>query len=115
MHAPVVHAQRRTAFFARDAESSRQVWSRDEGYPGDAFYREFYRDIGFDLPVSELMGEVAGDGSRLMTGLKYFRITGKDVDKEPYQPGDRGRAGGGARGQLRVQSRAAGEAPGGRR
>ncbi|HXX67221.1 MAG TPA: 1,4-alpha-glucan branching protein domain-containing protein, partial [Polyangiaceae bacterium] len=32
------------------------------------------------------MGEVAGDGSRLMTGLKYFRITGKDVEKEPYQP-----------------------------
>ena len=38
------------AFFGRDAESSQQVWSRDEGYPGDAFYRDFYRDIGFDLP-----------------------------------------------------------------
>src|SRR5207237_4070651 len=43
--------------------------------------------IGFDLPESELMGEVAGDRSRLMTGLKYFRITGKDTDKQPYQPG----------------------------
>jgi 1,4-alpha-glucan branching enzyme len=75
------------AFFGRDAESSRQVWSREEGYPGDAFYRDFYRDIGFALPVSELMGDVAGDGSRLMTGLKYFRITGKDVEKQPYQPG----------------------------
>ena len=32
-------------------------------------------------PRSELMGEVAGDGSRLMTGLKYYRITGKDVDE----------------------------------
>ena len=38
------------AFFGRDAESSKQVWSRDEGYPGDAYYRDFYRDIGFDLP-----------------------------------------------------------------
>ena len=75
------------AFFGRDAESSKQVWSRDEGYPGDAFYRDFYRDIGFDLPVSQLRGEVAGDGSRLMTGLKYFRITGKDVEKQAYQPG----------------------------
>jgi 1,4-alpha-glucan branching enzyme len=74
-------------FFGRDVESSRQVWSRDEGYPGDAYYRDFYRDIGFDLSEAELMGEVAGDGSRLMTGLKYFRITGKDVDKQPYQPG----------------------------
>jgi len=50
---------------------------REEGYPGDPYYRDFYRDIGFDLPESELMGEVAGDGSRLMTGIKYYRITGK--------------------------------------
>jgi 1,4-alpha-glucan branching enzyme len=68
-------------------ESSKQVWSRDEGYPGDAYYRDFYRDIGFDLPEADLMGEVAADGSRLMTGLKYYRITGKDVEKQPYQPG----------------------------
>jgi 1,4-alpha-glucan branching enzyme len=86
VHAPIVSPSG-VAFFGRDAESSRQVWSRDEGYPGDAFYRDFYRDIGFDLPVDDLMGEVAGDGSRLMTGLKYFRITGKDVEKQPYQPG----------------------------
>lgn len=84
-YAPIVSPSG-VAFFARDIESSKQVWSRDAGYPGDASYREFYRDIGFDLPPEELMGEVAGDGSRLMTGLKYFRITGKDVEKEPYQP-----------------------------
>jgi 1,4-alpha-glucan branching enzyme len=86
VHAPIVGPSG-VAFFGRDAESSRQVWSRDEGYPGDAYYRDFYRDIGFDLPVEDLDGEVAGDGSRLMTGLKYFRITGKDSDKAPYQPG----------------------------
>jgi 1,4-alpha-glucan branching enzyme len=86
VHAPIV-SPNGVAFFGRDAESSKQVWSREEGYPGDAFYRDFYRDIGFDLPESELAGEVAGDGSRLMTGLKYFRITGKDVEKQPYQPG----------------------------
>ena len=86
VHAPVCGPSG-VAFFGRDRESSKQVWSRDEGYPGDVYYRDFYRDIGFDLPVSELMGEVAGDGSRLMTGLKYFRITGKDRDKEPYMPG----------------------------
>jgi 1,4-alpha-glucan branching enzyme len=86
VHAPIVSPSG-VAFFGRDVESSRQVWSRDEGYPGDAYYREFYRDIGFDLPESELLGEVAADGSRVMTGLKYFRITGKNVEKEPYQPG----------------------------
>ena len=86
VHAPIVSPSG-VSFFGRDAESSRQVWSRDEGYPGDAYYRDFYRDIGFDLPVSELMGEIGSDGARVMTGLKYFRITGKDIEKEPYQPG----------------------------
>ena len=37
------------AAFGRDIESSHQVWSA-EGYPGDFDYREFYRDVGFDLP-----------------------------------------------------------------
>ena len=86
MHAPICSPSG-VAFFGRDVESSKQVWSRDEGYPGDPYYRDFYRDIGFDLPEEDLMGEVAGDGSRLMTGLKYYRITGKDVEKAPYQPG----------------------------
>ncbi len=86
VHAPIC-SPNGVAFFGRDVESSKQVWSRDEGYPGDPYYRDFYRDIGFDLPDSELMGEVAADGSRLMTGLKYYRITGKDVEKAPYQPG----------------------------
>jgi 1,4-alpha-glucan branching enzyme len=87
VHAPVV-SPNGVAFFARDAESSRQVWSRDEGYPGDPNYRDFYRDIGFDLPESELMGEVGVGGARMMTGLKYYRITGKVElsEKEPYDP-----------------------------
>jgi len=38
------------AAFARDVESSKQVWSAREGYPGDYQYREFYRDLGFDAP-----------------------------------------------------------------
>ena len=42
------------AVFARDGESSRQVWSAEEGYPGDPAYRDFYRDIGYDLPPEYL-------------------------------------------------------------
>ena len=37
------------AAFGRDPDSSKQVWSAEEGYPGDFWYRDFYRDIGFDL------------------------------------------------------------------
>lgn len=76
------------AVFARDVESSKQVWSADEGYPGDADYREFYRDIGFDLDYDYIKDYIHPDGLRIHTGLKYHRITGKvDLsDKQPYYP-----------------------------
>jgi 1,4-alpha-glucan branching enzyme len=28
-----------------------------------------------------------GDGSRINTGIKYYRITGRDQEKQPYNPG----------------------------
>lgn len=65
------------AFFARDLASGRQVWSRDEGYPGDPWYREFYRDIGFDLPLEVVGPFVHPDGIRVHTGFKYHRVTGR--------------------------------------
>jgi 1,4-alpha-glucan branching enzyme len=72
------------AAFARDQDSSRQVWSAHEGYPGDPNYREFYRDAGFDLPLEHL-GPVTR-GIRKFSGLKYHRITGPGVDKATYDP-----------------------------
>ncbi len=70
------------AAFARDRDSSRQVWSATEGYPGDPAYREFYRDIGWELPLEHL-GPVAR-GLRKFSGVKYHRITGGKIDKELY-------------------------------
>src|SRR5262249_21294183 len=32
----------------RDPAASQQVWSKESGYPGDYYYREFYRDVGYD-------------------------------------------------------------------
>ncbi len=69
--------------FARDAESSKQVWSSIEGYPGDSYYRDFYRDIGFDLDFKYIRHHLPG-GIRTFTGIKYFRITDKSDNKEPY-------------------------------
>ena len=70
--------------FGRDIESSRQVWSSIEGYPGDFNYRDFYRDIGFDLDLEYIKPYIQPDGIRTYTGLKYYRITGKTDDKKPY-------------------------------
>ncbi len=72
------------AVFARDRESSRQVWSAEEGYPGDAAYREFYRDIGFDGTEADVAEFLSPDGRRTFTGLKYRRITGTTGEKEFY-------------------------------
>jgi 1,4-alpha-glucan branching enzyme len=72
------------AAFARDRESSQQVWSAQGGYPGDPAYREFYRDIGFDLSIEQL-GPGAW-GMRKFSGIKYHRITGDGREKALYDP-----------------------------
>lgn len=74
------------AAFGRDLESSKQVWSAQEGYPGDPYYREFYRDIGYDLEYDYIRPYIHPNGLRVHTGIKYYRITGKTSDKQPYIP-----------------------------
>ena len=83
------------AAFGRDTESSRQVWSAKEGYPGDPHYRDFYRDIGFDLPIDYIGPYVHAEGHRMATGFKYHAITHDKLhDKWIYDHGmARNRAG----------------------
>lgn len=70
--------------FPRDLESSQQVWSNIMGYPGDYNYREFYKDIGYELPMDYIEPYINKDGIRIDTGIKYHRITGKTDDKHLY-------------------------------
>jgi 1,4-alpha-glucan branching enzyme len=76
------------AAFARDVETSEQVWSAEYGYPGDPNYREFYRDIGWDADLDYIKPYLHEDGRRRNLGIKYFRVTGKVElhEKEPYVP-----------------------------
>ena len=55
-----------------------------EGYPGDPAYRDFYRDIGYDLDLEYLRPYLPGQGQRAMLGIKYHRITGPGEKKLPY-------------------------------
>ena len=75
------------AAFGRDRESARQVWSAADGYPGDPWYRDFYRDAGWDMPEEEFR-KFFPDDPRRFTGLKMHRITGG----EPKQCYDRAMA-----------------------
>ena len=72
------------AAFGRDLESARQVWSKHEGYPGDYRYRDFYRDIGFDLDYDYVKPYMPGAGRRTFTGIKYHAITGPAEEKKVY-------------------------------
>lgn len=83
MFAPVL-TPHGLAVFARDPDSAKQVWSRHEGYPGDAQYRDFYRDIGFDLDLDYLRPYLAAPDQRSFTGIKYHRITGSGDTKAVY-------------------------------
>jgi 1,4-alpha-glucan branching enzyme len=74
------------AAFGRDPESSQQVWSSKQGYPGDFDYREYYRDIGFDLDLSYLAPYLLEGKTRINTGIKYHRVTGESLLKEIYRP-----------------------------
>ncbi|MDR2589282.1 MAG: DUF1957 domain-containing protein [Spirochaetales bacterium] len=70
------------AVFGRDEESADALWSDTGGYPGDISYRDFYRDIGFDLPMDYIAPYIRS--SRNATGFKYYAITGETDQKLPY-------------------------------
>jgi 1,4-alpha-glucan branching enzyme len=86
VYAPILCPGTNVAALARDTESSKQVWSAIEGYPGDACYRDFYRDVGFDLDYEYLKPHLHETGIRSLLGIKYFKITGRTDHKQPYDP-----------------------------
>jgi 1,4-alpha-glucan branching enzyme len=86
VYAPILCPGTNVAALARDTDSSKQVWSAVEGYPGDFNYRDFYRDVGFDLDYEYLKPHLHQTGIRSLLGVKYFKITGRTDHKLPYDP-----------------------------
>jgi 1,4-alpha-glucan branching enzyme len=75
------------AFFGRDSEATLPVWSAKDGYPGNPDYREFHRDLGWDLPVEQLAPLGLSEPRPL--SLKLHRVTNHNSplnQKEPYRP-----------------------------
>ncbi|NLB17360.1 MAG: glycoside hydrolase family 57 protein [Syntrophomonadaceae bacterium] len=56
--------------FGRNAMISQQVWSKDNGYPGDPHYREYHKKAS-------------------QSGLKYWRVTDRGLDQGSKAPYDR--------------------------
>ncbi len=72
VYAPIC-SKKGVAFFGRDNESTLPVWSSREGYPGNPVYREFHKDLGWELSSSELQKK--GISTSRPLGLKFHRIT----------------------------------------
>ena len=70
--------------FVRDEHLASLVWSSKEGYPADPEYRDFYRDIGYDLPMDYIKPYVHEPEIRSFTGFKYCAVTGNTAEKEIY-------------------------------
>ncbi|MBN2874957.1 MAG: DUF1957 domain-containing protein [Spirochaetales bacterium] len=84
-YAPVSCPNGFTAF-VRDVAATDAVWSETTGYPADPAYRDFYRDIGFDLPLESIAPYIEQNQIRTFTGFKYWAITGSGDEKLPYAP-----------------------------
>jgi 1,4-alpha-glucan branching enzyme len=77
VYAPIC-SKKGVAFFGRDSESTLPVWSAKDGFPGDKVYREFHKDLGWELPISKLQKK--GISTKRPLGLKFHKITD---DKAP--------------------------------
>ncbi len=86
LYAPIC-TKRGVAFFGRDSESTLPVWSAKDGYPGNPNYREFHRDLGWDLSNESLKKFEIKEKRPL--GIKLFRISSKNTsleNKKKYKP-----------------------------
>ncbi len=85
VYAPVV-CDSGVAVFGRDPDAAKQVLGAHEGYPLDGAYRDFERDIGFELDADYLRPYLPPTGQRVQTGFKYFRNGARRDVSEPYEP-----------------------------
>ncbi len=76
VYAPIC-SSKGIAFFGRDSESSLPVWSSKDGFPGDPVYREFHKDLGWELSESQLLKE--GIKNKRPLGLKFHKITDSSI------------------------------------
>ena len=83
IYAPIV-TENGLVVFGRNIPSTMKIWSNKTGYPGDSNYREFNRDIGYDLDYEYIKPYITYDGIRIPTGIKYYSVSGKTDEKNYY-------------------------------
>ena len=81
---PLAIGESNVKAFVRDWSLTNLIWSNSFGYPCDSDYREFYRDIGYDLPLDYIEPFIHEPKVRVFTGYKYHAISGKTENKNFY-------------------------------
>ena len=71
--------------FARDSRISEEVFGK-EGYYKNSVYRNENRDIGFDLPLDQLVDFFGENDHRYATGYKYWNKTISQGEESLYNP-----------------------------
>jgi 1,4-alpha-glucan branching enzyme len=77
--------------FARDSASAKALYDGKEGYPAAPAYRDFYRDVGYDLPADYVIDFMPDEKTRVPTGFKY-RAIGMDGNEKGIYDREKARA-----------------------
>lgn len=85
VHTPL-YCDNGVAAFGRCPTASKLVWSNRAGYLTNPNYREYYRDIGFELDEDYLREFQYEQGVRRQTGIKYLAGSGLPEENRPYSP-----------------------------
>ena len=86
LYAPIC-TKNGVAFFGRDSYSTLPVWSAKDGYPGNSAYREFHKDLGWELSNKQLKSIGLEEPRPL--GLKLHKVTSQSTSldqKDIYKP-----------------------------
>lgn len=72
--------------YGRNPAAAESVWDANSGYPGDADYLDFHRDLGYEAPEKDLPPYFRDPQNRIPCGIKYHRVTGATTEKQDYDP-----------------------------
>jgi 1,4-alpha-glucan branching enzyme len=64
---------------ARDFYACRELEACELSPARDPVYRDYNRDIGFELPLGQVKSFLGQAGKRTMTGYKYWRDEGREI------------------------------------
>jgi 1,4-alpha-glucan branching enzyme len=70
----------------KDFYASRDIMDREQGFPVEGLFRNFFHDAADDLPLESIKFFLEDDGSRLSTGYKYYNIGDSEKPRTVYDP-----------------------------